>query len=62
LAAFAGEGQAGHGRQPPVIYMIKKERSKKEKLIQNPLSFYVTNVGFIGNQPRPKQRSVNKKS
>ncbi|VTP95387.1 Uncharacterised protein [Sphingobacterium daejeonense] len=42
--------------------MIKKERSKKEKLIQNPLSFYVTNVGFIGNQPRPKQRSVNKKS
>ncbi|SDK90091.1 Uncharacterised protein [Sphingobacterium mizutaii] len=42
--------------------MIKKERSKKEKMIQNPFSFYVTNVGFIGNQPSPQTRSVNKKS
>jgi len=42
--------------------MIKKERSKKEKMIQNPFSFYVTNVGFIGNQPSPQNRSVNKKS
>jgi len=45
-----------------VKYMIKKERSKKEKLIQNPFSFYVTNVGFVGNQPSPQNRSVNKKS
>lgn len=42
--------------------MIKKERTKREKLIQNPFSFYVTNVGFIGNQPSPQHRSVNKKS
>ncbi|MBA8987061.1 hypothetical protein HNP72_002205 [Sphingobacterium soli] len=42
--------------------MIKKERKNKEQLIQNPFSFYVTNVGFIGNQPSPQDRRVNKKS
>ncbi len=42
--------------------MIKQERRKKITLFQNPYSFYVTNVGFIGNQPTPKNRCVNKKS
>ncbi|SEG17131.1 hypothetical protein SAMN05421877_105179 [Sphingobacterium lactis] len=43
--------------------MIKKERTKKVKLMQNPYSYYVTNWGFVGpNQTTQTDRSVNKKS